>query len=133
MSFSGSCDEFWAGIPEGGGTEPDPEFEIESFTSLLGVKYGILFAGTSTRTPVFRLRPVRAWRSRVRKLPNPRISTLSRDRRARTMLLKMAMIMNSSKGHSGRVSQALINRAFEFSEHTRCNTPFGRGLRAHDS
>ena len=33
--------------------------------------------GTSTRVPVFGLRPTRGCRCRVRKLPNPRISILS--------------------------------------------------------
>ena len=60
-----------------------------SRSSLLGLKKGILFGGTSTRAPVLGLRPMRPRLWRVWKLPNPRISTLSPDRRARTMLSNM--------------------------------------------
>src|SRR5438309_723200 len=51
--------------------------------------------GTSTRVPVFGLRPTRGCRWRVRKLPNPRISILSPERRERTMLSKIASTMTS--------------------------------------
>src|SRR4051794_32164969 len=47
------------------------------------------FEGTSTRDPVLGLRPTRGCRWRVRKLPNPRISTLSLLCRLFTMLSKM--------------------------------------------
>src|SRR5262245_49970019 len=56
-----------------------------SRSSLLGLKKGILFGGTWTWAPVFGLRPMRPGLCRVWKLPNPRISILSPDRRARTM------------------------------------------------
>jgi hypothetical protein len=46
--FGGSCVRLREGILEGGGAEPDPEFEIRTFNSLLGVKHEILFAGTVT-------------------------------------------------------------------------------------
>ena len=71
------------------------ELFTTSFSSLLGLKYGIFLAGTSTRAPVFGLRPMRGWRWRVRKLPNPRISILSPVRRERTMLSKIASTMTS--------------------------------------
>src|SRR5580698_726190 len=51
--------------------------------------------GTSTRVPVFGLRPTRGCRWRVRKLPKPRISILSPDRRDFTMLSKMASTITS--------------------------------------
>ena len=44
---------------------------------------------TSTRAPVFGFRPMRAGLSRVRKLPKPRISTLSPCSMARTMLSRI--------------------------------------------
>src|SRR6185312_335854 len=53
------------------------------------------FEGTSTRVPVFGLRPTRGWRWRVRKLPNPRISILSPPRKERTMLSKIASTITS--------------------------------------
>src|SRR5487761_1583192 len=49
----------------------------KSFSSLLGLKNGILLGGTSTFAPVFGLRPILPRRCRVRKLPKPRISILS--------------------------------------------------------
>src|SRR5579863_2796189 len=51
--------------------------------------------GTSTRVPVFGLRPTRGCRCRVRKLPNPRISILSPPRRDFTMLSKIASTITS--------------------------------------
>src|SRR5271165_1739647 len=51
--------------------------------------------GTSTRVPVFGLRPTRGWRWRVRKLPKPRISILSPPRKERTMLSKIASTITS--------------------------------------
>src|SRR5579862_3071061 len=51
--------------------------------------------GTSTRVPVFGLRPTRGCRCRVRKLPNPRISILSPPRSDFTMLSKMASTITS--------------------------------------
>src|ERR1035437_370120 len=85
------------GVPAGpGATEPGAaELFTTSFSSLLGLKYGIFFAGTSTRAPVFGLRPIRGCLWRVRKLPNPRISILSPDRRDRTILSKIASTMTS--------------------------------------
>src|SRR5215469_8190187 len=49
----------------------------ESRSSFEGLKNGTRLAGTSTLAPVLGLRPVRAFRCRVRKLPKPRISILS--------------------------------------------------------
>src|SRR5579863_7981140 len=81
--------------------------ELDSFTrsfnSLLGLKNGIFFAGTSTRSPVFGLRPTRGLRCRVRKLPKPRISILSPARRERTTLSKIVSTITSL---SFRVSSA---------------------------
>src|ERR1700722_12412121 len=51
----------------------------ESRSSFEGLKKGTRFAGTSTLSPVLGLRPIRALRWRVRKLPKPRISILSPD------------------------------------------------------
>src|SRR3984957_522857 len=53
------------------------------------------FAGTSTRAPVFGLRPTRGWRCRVRKLPKPRISILSPVRRLFPPLSKIASTITS--------------------------------------
>src|SRR5262249_4046307 len=78
-------------LPPGG----PPELFTTSLSSLLGLKYGIFLAGTSTRAPVLGLRPIRGWRWRVRKLPNPRISILSPERRERTILSKIASTMTS--------------------------------------
>ena len=74
---------------------PGQVLSSSSRRSLLGLKKGILFGGTSTLAPVFGLRPMRARRWRVWKLPNPRISTLSPDRRARTILSNMAQTTTS--------------------------------------
>src|ERR1700676_478430 len=66
-------------------------FEVftKSFNSLLGLKKGIFFGGTSTFAPVLGLRPTRPRRWRVRKLPKPRISILSPFCSASMMLSKM--------------------------------------------
>src|SRR5260370_35106072 len=48
-------------------------------SSLLGLKKGILFGGTSTLAPVFGLRPMRPRLGRVGKLPKPAVSTLAPD------------------------------------------------------
>src|SRR6202050_4631141 len=61
----------------------------KSLSSLLGLKNGIFFGGTSTLAPVLGLRPVRPRRWRVRKLPKPRISILSSPCRAPMMLSKI--------------------------------------------
>src|SRR3954454_19554833 len=53
------------------------------------------FEGTSTRVPVFGLRPTRGCRCRVRKLPYPRISILSPARSERTILSKIASTITS--------------------------------------
>src|SRR6185437_4604464 len=74
-----------AGGAGGAGACPPPVL-TRSFNSLLGLKNGIFLAGTSTRSPVFGLRPTRGLRWRVRKLPKPRISILSPTRSERTML-----------------------------------------------
>src|SRR5258708_7541575 len=79
-----------------------PSF-TRSFSSLLGLKNGIFFAGTSTRSPVFGLRPTRGLRWRVRKLPKPRISILSPARSERTTLSKIVSTITSL---SFRVSSA---------------------------
>src|ERR1700685_3809930 len=79
-----------------------PSF-TRSFNSLLGLKKGIFFAGTSTFSPVLGLRPMRALRWRVRKLPKPRISILSPARKDRTTLSKIASTITSL---SLRVSSA---------------------------
>jgi hypothetical protein len=51
------------GPPLGGGAEVSEATEFTtSFNSLLGLKNGIFFAGTSTRSPVFGLRPTRGLR-----------------------------------------------------------------------
>src|SRR6185295_14673216 len=67
-----------------------------SRSSLPGLKYGIRFGGTSTLSPVFGLRPVRAPRWRMRKLPNPRSSIFSPDLSDRTMLSKTSLTMISA-------------------------------------
>src|SRR6202789_4741962 len=72
------------------GAPPGRGWFTKSLSSLLGLKNGIFFGGTSTFAPVFGLRPVRPRRSRVRKLPKPRISILSSDWRPQMILLKMA-------------------------------------------
>src|SRR3954447_26829275 len=64
-------------------------------SSLLGLKKGILLGGTSTGAPVFGLRAMRPRLWRVWKVPNPRISTLSPDRTARTMASNMAQTTTS--------------------------------------
>src|SRR5690348_2419751 len=88
-----------SGVPPEFGPGPDASGAVELFTtslsSLLGLKYGIFLAGTSTRAPVLGLRPIRGCLCRVRKLPNPRISILSPERRERTILSKMASTMTS--------------------------------------
>ena len=75
-----------------------------SRSSLPGLKKGILFGGTSTRAPVFGLRPMRARLGRVWKLPNPRISTLSPARRARTMLSNIARTTTSDSFRDSSVA-----------------------------
>src|SRR5208337_4402424 len=97
-----------------------------SFNSLLGLKNGIFFAGTSTRSPVFGLRPTRGLRWRVRKLPKPRISILSPTRSERTTLSKIVSTITSL---SLRVSSASretssIRSAFVISLYA----PFGAGF-----
>src|SRR5207245_1856494 len=98
---------FYCGAGGGGacacaGAGGAPVF-TRSFNSLLGLKNGIFLAGTSTRSPVFGLRPTRGLRWRVRKLPKPRISILSPTRRERTILSKMVSTITSL---SLRVSSA---------------------------
>src|SRR3984885_432710 len=67
----------------------------ESRNSFDGLKKGTRLAGTSTLAPVFGLRPVRALRCRVRKLPKPRISILSPDFRAPITASKRVSTMTS--------------------------------------
>ena len=94
-----------SGVAGDGGTAAGslmPSF-TRSFNSLLGLKKGIFFAGTSTFSPVLGLRPMRGLRWRVRKLPKPRISILSPARRERTTLSKIVSTITSL---SLRVSSA---------------------------
>src|SRR3984893_2574405 len=99
-----------------------------SFNSLLGLKNGIFFAGTSTRAPVFGFRPTRGWRWRVRKLPNPRISILSPPRRDFTTLSKIASTMTSeslrvistTRETSSINSALVILPVFPFSARMHC-------------
>src|SRR5271157_3866395 len=92
----GVCSGAAEGSAPGPGAPAGPaELFTTSFSSLLGLKYGIFLAGTSTRAPVFGLRPTRDCLWRVRKLPNPRISILSPPRSERTILSKIASTMTS--------------------------------------
>src|ERR1035438_6219767 len=91
-----------AGVAGGTGAADAPLL-TRSFNSLLGLKKGIFLAGTSTRSPVFGLRPTRGLRWRVRKLPKPRISILSPTRSDRTTLSKIVSTITSL---SFRVSSA---------------------------
>src|SRR5437667_11417738 len=100
----------------GAGAWPPPVL-TKSFNSLLGLKNGIFLAGTSTRSPVFGLRPTRGLRWRVRKLPNPRISILSPTRSERTMLSKMvstitslSLRVNSASRETSSIRSALVIR-----------------------
>src|ERR1035441_8493615 len=94
VRLGGAAEDAIAGIPSRGHVPIAPGGP-KIINSLLGLKYGIFLAGTSTRAPVLGLRPTRGWRWRVRKLPNPRISILSPLRKERTMLSKMASTMTS--------------------------------------
>src|SRR5712691_11884744 len=114
-------DHFYCGAGGGGacacaGAGGAPVF-TRSFNSLLGLKNGIFFAGTSTRSPVFGLRPTRGLRWRVRKLPKPRISILSPTRRERTMLSKivstitsLSLRVNSASRETSSIRSALVIR-----------------------
>jgi hypothetical protein len=98
------CPSTWCEQEERGGT-PNQVFtfslSISPRSSLPVLKKGMLFGGTLTAAPVLGLRPTRPRLWRVWKLPNPRISTLSPDRKARTMLSNMAQTMISdSSGES---------------------------------
>src|SRR5882762_2436249 len=86
----------------------------KSFSSLLGLKKGIRFAGTSTFSPVFGLRPTRPLRCRVRKLPKPRISIFSPFWMAPMMLSKMVstMVSDSLRGSSVTFRTSSIRSAF---------------------
>src|ERR1700693_3766912 len=85
-------------------------------------------AGTSTRAPVFGLRPTRGCRWRVRKLPNPRISILSPPRKALTTLSNMASTITSESlrvisttRETSSINSALVMlTAFPFSPHVHC-------------
>src|SRR5581483_2638537 len=86
-----------------------------SFSSLLGLKNGIFFAGTSTRSPVLGFRPTRGFRWRVRKLPKPRISILSPARSERTTLSKivstttsLSLRVNSTKRDTSSIKSAFV-------------------------
>src|SRR6185312_15592119 len=88
---------------------------MTSLSSLLGLKYGIFLAGTSTRAPVLGLRPTRGLRWRVRKLPKPRISILSPDRRERTTLSKivstiisLSLRVSSARRETSSIKSALV-------------------------
>src|SRR6201997_889824 len=109
-SRSGDVGKFYAvgGVEAAGGAAaagvvPAVVSFTRSFNSLLGLKKGIFFAGTSTRSPVLGLRPTRGLRWRVRKLPKPRISILSPARSERTTLSKIVSTITSL---SFRVSSA---------------------------
>src|SRR6201997_2784040 len=78
-SRSGDVGKFYAvgGVEAAGGAAaagvvPGVVSFTRSFNSLLGLKKGIFLAGTSTRSPVLGLRPMRGLRGRVRKLATPR-------------------------------------------------------------
>ena len=90
------------------------ELFTKSFSSLLGLKNGIFFGGTSTFAPVFGFLPIRPRRCRVRKLPNPRISILSPFCRASMMLSKIVstMVSDSFRGSSEMRSTSSIRSAF---------------------
>src|SRR6266568_2442970 len=62
-----------------------PDLFMSSLSSFPGLKYGIFFDGTSTFSPVLGLRPVRDFRLRKRKLPNPRSSIFCPARRESTI------------------------------------------------
>src|ERR1035438_2726828 len=55
--------DYGAGVSGGGATGAAGVAELltTSFNSLLGLKYGIFLAGTSTRAPVLGLRAIRGW------------------------------------------------------------------------
>src|SRR6516165_2642143 len=90
------------------------ELFTKSFNSLLGLKNGIFFAGTSTFSPVFGFLPMRPRRCRVRKLPKPRISILSPFCRASMMLSKIVstIVSDSLRGSSVTRSTSSIRSAF---------------------
>src|SRR2546427_7764580 len=114
---------FYCGAGGGGacacaGAGGAPVF-TRSFNSLLGLKNGIFFAGTSTRSPVLGLRPTRGLRCRVRKLPKPRISILSPTRSERTMLSKivstitsLSLRVNSASRETSSIRSAFVIRLF---------------------
>src|SRR5207249_12297634 len=114
---------FYCGAGGGGacacaGASGAPVF-TRSFSSLLGLKKGIFFAGTSTRSPVLGLRPTRGLRCRVRKLPKPRISILSPTRSERTMLSKivstitsLSLRVNSASRETSSIRSAFVIRLF---------------------
>src|SRR5438093_2199808 len=59
------------------------------------LKKGTRFSGTLTASPVLGFRPFRELRCRMRKLPNPRSSTLSPLLRASVMLSKTVLTISS--------------------------------------
>ncbi len=78
-----------------------------SLSSLPTLKNGTLFAATATSSPVFGLRPSRAWRCLTTKLPKPRISMRSPRHSASVMLSKTELTMTSAsrrekRGRGGR-------------------------------
>src|SRR5579863_8716636 len=98
-------------------TAASPELRgllTKSFSSLLGLKYGIFFGGTVTRVPVLGLRPVRPRRSRVRKLPKPRISILSSDWRAAIMLSKIVSTTASASLRGSSVTRVTSSTSSAF-------------------
>src|SRR6202453_669526 len=96
------------------GAPPGRGWFTKSLSSLLGLKNGIFFGGTSTFAPVLGLRPTRPRRSRVRKLPKPRISILSPFCRARIIFSNMVstMISESDRLSSVMRSTSAIKSAF---------------------
>src|SRR5271154_1730163 len=93
--------------------------------------------GTSTRVPVFGLRPTRGWRWRVRKLPKPRISILSPVRNDFTTLSKIAStitseslrVISTTRETSSINSALVILPAFPFSPCIHCFFDGHRGRR----
>src|SRR5579883_793275 len=102
---------------------------MPSLSSLLGLKKGTLRAGTATCSPVLGLRPMRARRWRVRKLPKPRISILSPARSDLMMLSKMVSTITSL---SRRVIETVrdtssIRSALVMSVKQNCSAERGQG------
>src|SRR5262249_48873592 len=92
------------------------------------LKNGTRFSGTLTLSPVFGFRPLRELRCRMRKLPNPRSSTLSPRPRASVMLSKTVLTMSSV---SFLVSVATFDTSSINSAFVMKRPPSKAPLRAH--